>query len=182
MNKTILIILSFVVVIFGAFVLWYFLSENNKPAQEITTSVKLPIAQQNPVSTSDSGPTQEQLLSLTAADGGTMNVLNFLNDTETIADPVNSGYYDFGYSATSTPPFMITYIAATQYFNIELLQEPIGRARKLAEQYLMQHLGISSVDLCRLKYTISAPTSVSSFYGGASLGFSFCPGATKLPE
>lgn len=182
MNKTLLIILSLVAVILGVLMLWYFFSRTVGPVQEAPTNVGLPIAPQNAGSTSSSKLIQKQQLSLAVTSGGSITVLNFLDDPEIVADPVNSGYYDLGYSTTNTPPFMITYIATTQYFNIELLQEPIGQTREFAQQYLEQHLGISESDLCRLRYTVSAPSNVSSLYGGASLGFSFCPGATVLPK
>ncbi len=181
MNKIFFIILLFAGIVLGVLLLWYFFLRIGEPAQEVPTNVGLPIAPQYAVPASDSKPIQGQQLTLVAPNGGTVTVLNFLDDPETVADPNNSGYYNMGYSV-GTSPYLITYIASTQYFNIVLLQEPIGQTRELAEQYLKQHLGISNSDLCRLNYTIGAPTFVSGFYGGASLGFSFCLGATKLPE
>jgi len=46
---------------------------------------------------------------------------------------------------------------------------------------LLQQLGISEQDACRLRYSVSVPFSVNPLYSGKNLGFSFCPGATPLP-
>lgn len=182
--NTRLIVLLFAIAAISVSAFLYFFFRSGQPVQEVQTNTGFPIAGQNVNPALDTGvvASTTQKMSLPTTGGGSVAVENFLNDPETVADPVNSGYYDLGYSTTNTPPFMITYIATTQYFNIELLQEPIGQTRELAQQYLEQHLGISSADLCKLNYTISAPTSVSILYGGASLGFSFCPGATTLPK
>jgi hypothetical protein len=122
------------------------------------------------------------LLVLTAVDGAKIETRNFLDDPDTWADPVNEGYYQLGFSNATDPEFIVTYIESTQYFNIALLKEPLGEVRKHAEQFFLQRLGVSTRDACRLAYTISTNSRVSTLYGGTSLGFSFCPGATKLPE
>lgn len=181
-TRLIVIILGIIIVGTGA--TWYFFFRSGQPVQPtqgVSNGSALPIAGQNNNQILNTGvTTPTQTLALQTTDGGAVAVNNFLKDPNTVADPINSGYYDLG-SATNTPSFMVTYIASTQYFNIELLQEPIGQSRELAQLYLERVLGISEIDLCRIHYTVSAPSSVSSLYGGASLGFSFCPGATKLP-
>ena len=183
-TRLIILILSIIVIGTGA-VLYFFSrgGQSSQLTQEVPTGGGLPVAGQNTNPISGTGiavPTQQ--LAVSTLDGGVVVTNNFLKDPGIVADPVNSGYYDLGYSATNTPPFMITYISSTQYFNIELLQEPIGQVRELAQRYLEQLLGISENDLCRINYTVSAPSSISSIYGGASLGFSFCPGAAILPK
>ena len=104
---------------------------------------------------------------------------------------INAGYYYLGYhmkegfpdpTASDNPPYVISYIDSTQYFNIALLQEPIGSVREEAQQYLMQHLGISQDQMCRLNYMVSVPDRVNSQFSSKNLGFSFCPGATVLPK
>lgn len=117
----------------------------------------------------------------------TLGVREFLKDPETKSDPNNPGHYFLGNYIDPTidqppgVPYVIEYIEKTKYFSIALLQEPIGSARQAAEQYLMQHLGISEAQMCSLRYMVSTPISVNSTYAGTSLGFSFCPGATELP-
>lgn len=125
------------------------------------------------------------------AGGKAISTTNFIADPATVKDPINAGYYYLGYhvnegvpdpTATDNPPYVIEYIAETNYFNIALLQEPIGEQRLAAEQYLMARLGITPDQMCRLDYMVSVPDRINSYYSGKNLGFSFCPGATALPQ
>jgi hypothetical protein len=134
--------------------------------------------------------TPQGTATVATANGGFVTVKNFLNDPAAGAYSI-PGYYYLGYHiipskgagepATTTPPYLIVYLATTQYFNIELLHEPIEVTRKDAEQYLLTHLGISESQMCDLNYTVSLPWTVNATYAGYSLGFSFCPGSVKLP-
>lgn len=128
---------------------------------------------------------------LLAAPGGSIQTSNFLSDPATVQDPIAPGYFYLGYhpydgssdpAAVKNPPYLIEYINATQYFNIALLQEPIGSTRSEMEQYLMAHLGITQDQACRLNYMVSVPNRVNSAFSGRNLGFSFCPGAAVLPQ
>lgn len=132
----------------------------------------------------------EAILSIAGANNIFIQVTNFLKDPATFKDPINPGIYYLGYhvyegvldaTATDNPPYIIEYISATQYFNIVLLQEPIGSVRAAAEQYLIAQLGITQAQMCQLNYTLGTPNRVNSQYAGTDLGFSFCPGATVLP-
>ncbi|MES2202858.1 MAG: hypothetical protein V4474_00815 [Patescibacteria group bacterium] len=120
-------------------------------------------------------------------DTGTSLRKDILKDPQTKEDSNNKGHYFVGnyinpaVNTSPTVPYVIEYIAATDYFNIALMQEPLGSARMQAEQYLMQHLGITQTEMCHLKYMVTTPAWVSTAYANTSLGFSFCPGATKLP-
>jgi len=195
MNKPriVLLVLALVLIVVG--VALYFLlpsspSEPVAPAGDIT----LPVAGLNTDPVSGAGTSisaARKTIILATAGGGTVEVYDFLQDTETVADTINQGYYSLGRSpqgvdATSTIGvsirYNIVYIAATQYFNIELLQEPLGAVREEAQQYLLSHLGIREEQLCLLSYMVSVPYSVNSPFSSRSLGFSFCPGATTLPK
>lgn len=119
----------------------------------------------------------------------TNTIKDFINDPATVQDPINAGQYYLGYhfnegildaTATDSPPYVIDYFSATNYFNIVLFQEPIREVRLQAEQYLMAKLGISQDQMCQLKYTVTVPIRVSQIYAGTNLGFSFCPGSTPL--
>jgi len=134
-------------------------------------------------------PPLENTMSITAQNGGTILTKEFLRDPVTKSDPINPGHYYVGYNnledisgagSSAAPPYVIEYIERTHYFNVALLQEPVATVRQEAEQYLMGRLGINQTDMCRLKYTVSVPYSVSPFYAGTSLGWSFCPGAVQL--
>lgn len=120
---------------------------------------------------------------------GALRVRNFLADEETVADPVNKGYYYLGNhfpfdgdfaSTTLSVPYTITYIESTQYFNISLFAEPISKSRMEAEKYLLDHVGITKEQMCILNYMVSVPNFVSPLFAGDSLGFSFCPGAIEI--
>lgn len=196
MNKTLLISIG-VMIFAGLIVLAYWLT-NPKSQAPATNSQNgqntLPVA--NSVGNTTAVDTSTNLtsgtiLSLPAVDGGTIQVNNFINDPTTAKDPINQGYYYLGYhvnegisdpTATDNPPYIIEYISTTQYFNIALLQEPIGQVREEMQQYLMAHLGISQDQMCRLNYMVSVPERINSQFAGKNLGFSFCPGATVLPQ
>ncbi len=138
--------------------------------------------------TSTGGPA-ESSITLTAYDGGAVTVRDFKKDSDVLPNQINKGYYTLGYQPTEatttsgapTSPYLVTYVDTTQYFNITLLQEPLKATRAAAEQYLGAKLGLPQVEMCRLKYMLSVPASVSEFYTGQNLGFSFCPGAVLLP-
>lgn len=142
--------------------------------QNVTTFLPIQVATTSVVNTS-SGPAQAS---------------SFINDPTTYKDPVNPGYYYLDYQANSdasttvpnSRPYMIEYISATQFFNIELLQEPIGSVRQAAEQYLMSRLSLSESQMCQLNYSIGTTNHTNSQYAGKNLGFSFCPGAVTLPK
>lgn len=196
MNK--LLIVSIGIIIFAGLIALAFWLTNSKSQIPATDSPNgqntLPVANSvgntTAVDTSTNF-TSGTILSLPAVDGGTIQVNNFINDPTTAKDPINQGYYYLGYhvnegipdpTATDNPPYIIEYISATQYFNVALLQEPIGPVREEAQQYLMAHLGIGQDQMCRLNYMVSVPDRVNSQFSGKNLGFSFCPGATVLPK
>ena len=187
------------IIIIAIVFLLFFGSGNSTPSNNSTNGqVELPITNSveqtvttQPTTSSTNISTSGTTVSVATAGGGTIQTKNFIKDSTTAKDPINSGYYYLGYhvnegvadtTATSTPPYIIEYIATTQYFNIALLQEPIGPVRVEAEKYLMAHLGISENQMCQLNYMLSVPDSVNSQYSGINLGFSFCPGATVLPN
>lgn len=78
-------------------------------------------------------------------------------------------------------PYLITYTQSTSYFNITLLQEPIGTTRLAAEEELQRELGIDQKAMCNLNYTVAVPWSVNQVYSGMDLGFSFCSDGVRLP-
>ncbi len=191
-TRLIILFFAIAVIVIGALYYLFFIKTTQLSQQETNSSTELPIAGRTttPSQSSNVGTTS-QTLALIASDGGIVNVKNFLNDAETEADPINNGFYVLGYPleklstdsiGSTSVPYLITYTVSTQYFNVELLQEPLGQSRELAQNYLQQHLGITEKDMCRLGYTLGAPNEVSQLYGGASLGFGFCPGAVKLPR
>ncbi len=137
--------------------------------------------------TSSTGTDDEKRIALTTQSGEIIRVRNFLEAPATVPDTSNLGYYFLGNtfsttpeSGVSSPAYVISYIAETQYFNITLLTEPLARARISAEGYLMTYLGISAEEMCKLSYMVSTPHYVNEYYTGSSLGFSFCSGSIPL--
>ncbi|HEY5581415.1 MAG TPA: hypothetical protein VIK56_09655 [Rhodoferax sp.] len=123
-------------------------------------------------------------------DGGTIQTKDFLHNGITIPDWNNRGYWLLsgtkGYCAPNqkciarTTAYAISYIEQTGYFGIDLLKQPIGKARREAEQFLLRILGVTPNELCRLDYQLSTNWRVDQKYAGVDLSFSFCPGATPL--
>lgn len=183
--KKIAIILIVILVLFaGAWLVgMLFFSGSPAPSNNQTEPISLPTAQN---STAQVTSNAIGVLNLPSTNGGSIQVNDFLSKAETYPDPVNEGYFSLGYpinqtTASTTQPYAVMYIAATQFFTIELLQEPLGGTRNQAELFLEQYLGLTRSDLCRLNYTLSVSLAVSQSYAGKNLGFSFCPGAIKLP-
>lgn len=138
-----------------------------------------------------SGTVQQGTLLIATQSGTRITTNDFLSAAATVKDPINTGNYFLGYhqsegmpdeTATSNPPYVIEYSADSQFFNIKILQEPLGAVRSEAEQYLMESLNIPQVQLCQLNYMVSVPYWVNTVYAGKNLGFSFCQGATPLPN
>lgn len=127
------------------------------------------------------------------SDGSSIAVQNFVDNGTTIEDSANPGNYylaggngvctDDGNCIEGAPAtdFAIVYFSEDNSFILSLTQEPLGDARRHAEQFLMQTLGISQASMCALNYYLSTDGYVSMQYAGTNLGFSFCEGATQLP-
>ena len=133
-------------------------------------------------------------MTITDFEGGSLVTNDFVNNGTTIPDAANQGRYllagDLGYCLTNEAAckaggitdFNIFYDSADQSFAVALLVEPIGRTRLVMETFLARTLGVSQPDMCRLNYYIGVTSDINSFFAGKNLGFSFCQGATKLPE
>ena len=127
------------------------------------------------------------------ADGTTpITVNDFIHNGTTIEDPQNPGMYylagSVGFCENGTCPhgfenkdFIITYDSSTEFFTIDLRDEPLGRVRQEAEQFLMKTLGIQGNTFCAINYYLGTDVDVNEQYAGTNLGFSFCPHATALP-
>lgn len=125
---------------------------------------------------------------------GTITMNDFLHNGMTEADPLNEGLYFVagspGYCIPEGPcphgapatEYVIVYDSKRQFFTITLLAEPLGQARARAEQFLLNSLGVSESQLCALNYYAGILNGLNDRYGDRNLGFSFCPGATVLPE
>ncbi len=182
MKKYLTIILIFLAMLIILLIAIFFLFQNKQaPVGTNPSGVNFPSG--GLASTSQSG--SSGLMNVSDPNSNPIVVNNFIADKTTVTDPVNKGYYYLGYNTfngETNIPYMIQYIADTKYFNIELLQEPLGTIRVEAENDLMKRLGITQTQMCQLNYTVSTPDSVNSVYASENLGFSFCPGAVQLPS
>lgn len=133
---------------------------------------------------SASATTTAASLTVAATTGGSIVVNDFTKDPKTVtsADIPDHYFISGGINAyTDNSPYSIYYVDTDQSFNITILQEPIGDNRMAAEQELMQKLGITQLEMCRLRYYVSVPQDVNAVYAAkGNLGFSFCPGAAQL--
>ncbi|MEJ0053390.1 MAG: hypothetical protein WDN10_01505 [bacterium] len=128
--------------------------------------------------------TSSDLLPVILNDGSTVQVPDFTKSNQPDWAGPAAGYQVAG---SVTSDFVITYILpdpTTQrpQFLITLLAEPLGSVRLAAEQALRTALELSDTQLCALDTVVSAGPGVNDAYAGKSLGLSFCPGATKLPN
>lgn len=139
------------------------------------------------------GGALSQTMTLTSRSGEPIVVQDFINNGVTERDTINPSQYNLAgknalcelesdcYSGAASDTFDIVYFSEEDAFAIGLTAEPLGAARISAEQFLMKTLGVSQDELCMLDYFVTTDVDVSEQYAGADLGFSFCPGAVKLP-
>ena len=78
-------------------------------------------------------------------------------------------------------PYVIEFVDSDQSFTVALMREPLSATRRQAESDLMQKLGITTQEMCGLRYVVLVSFDVNEGYAGRNLGFSFCPGAVRLP-
>lgn len=185
--KRIAIILSVLLVI-GVIGLLAYLMLRPEPEPEAPGTTSFPSA-----GTGGQGGQITQLITVPARSGEPIAVNDFITNGVTEQDPINpSQYYLAGknalcelesdcYSGAPADDFDVVYFSDEEAFAIGLTAEPLGQARRNAEQFLMQALGISEEEMCALNYFLTTDQGVSEQYAGADLAFSFCPGAVPLP-
>ncbi|MDB5237357.1 MAG: hypothetical protein JWL88_459 [Parcubacteria group bacterium] len=115
--------------------------------------------------------------------GDSLVVKDFTKDSTVIKDPYVAGQYDIagGADVNASTPYQIFYNTQDDYFGITLFKEPLGQNRMSAEQKLLNTLGVSQDALCKISYVVAPGPGINDLYAGKNLGFSFCPGAVKLP-
>ena len=182
----------------GAIVLgtiWYFLATPTSAPQQPTqqSSTTLPVS--GSVFPASTTTQSSGTIALPTADGSaTVTTADFIHNGTTIPDKANAGQYllagNLGYcpsnpqqcQAAPANDFTVYYNSSQHSFTVALTQEPIGQARLDAQQFLLAALGISAQQICSLNYYVGTTYWVNSRYDDRNLGFSFCPGATALPQ
>lgn len=163
-------------------------------ASTTQTTPGLPVADSVPGETPGAVGTSSATITFTNRSSDVIVVKDFIHNGETIADTVNPGSHvlagTLGYCLADgtcpagypTTKFSVSYNAETHFFTVVLLEEPLGTTRLEAEQFLIDRLGVTTQTLCAVDYSVGTPYWVNEGYAGKNLGFSFCPGATKLPH
>ncbi len=183
--KNLFIAVAVIVVLAGGYFLYAYFSKSAP-----TTTIDNPTT--FPISGDDTTP-PENTFDVETYAGTTVPAKDFIANGETVADIENPGSYvlagTVGYclpdgscpAGAPVTEYHISYNKNTDFFNVILLSEPLGDARKAAEEFLKSRLGLSAPALCTLRYFVGTPYWVNEQFDNKNLGFSFCPGATKLP-
>lgn len=180
--KTILITLGLILATVLVALAYFFLSRTEglpPPEPPDTTN---PFGQSpgtTPGTVATTTPGEHAILELTARDGTVVPVPDFTQENQPANASADNGYQIAG-SAMGT--FQILFFPKDSGILISLFSEPIGPVRLEAEDALRSALGLTNQELCRLKHDVRTSISVNEAYAGRSLGFSFCPGATVLPN
>lgn len=185
-KKSIILVSTVLVLVFGALFVYMSMRKTPVPVNTNSPTNSFPVSSStNPIN-QDPVNTDDGTLSIMTSTGE-IKTRNFVREPETVKDPVNKdtyylgNHYPFdGSQSQQSPEYIIMYIPSTQYFNVSLLSEPIATSRIHAEEYLLEHLGVSKQELCRLNYMVSVPYFVNEFYTSQDLRFSFCPGSVSL--
>ncbi len=196
MNKVTIIFLGLLIAIVLVIGYWFFFtktdSDTNKPTPQDQGGVENPLFPSLPPVKLGTGTSSPQTVTVASQSGDPLMVKDFINNGETTPDVVNPGYYvlagSIGYclgdgrcpSGASTTDFKITYNSASQFFNIVIFTEPIGKVRSIAEYFLLDRLGLTQQELCTLRYSVGVPYRVSPINAGKNIGFSFCPGSIQF--
>lgn len=145
-------------------VIWLFFSYSG-PSTKPPEEVKNPFPISATTTTTASVP-QGEGLSLPGR-SGLVETKNFYKSATEIT-PQNDALI------TDDPEFQILYYTADSSFFITLLKTPLEATRQKAETELLNKLGISKEDACRLRVAVGAPYWVDEVRGGEELGLSFC--------
>ena len=76
--------------------------------------------------------------------------------------------------------FQTFYFPKDDSITISLQNENLRLARTLAEEALLERLGLPKEELCDLPILVTTPAFVSEEYSGINLGLSFCPNSVPL--
>jgi hypothetical protein len=186
-NKT-FILLGTVFFILVVAIGLYLFSQRKTPASEAPVENNFLQA-----STSATRAAQKTLTIATKNGNDVLIVKDFIHNGETILDIENPDTYilagSLGYClADGTCPagakseyMNVTYNQTDQSFAISLLQEPLGNARKIAQEFLMSRLGITKLDTCALRAFVGTPYTTNENYSDTSVGFDGCSDAIPLP-
>jgi len=184
MKKKIIIainILIFVALI-GGFIFWKMNQKETIPPVNTTTTPTFPISGNTtppkPVTGGQTNTTiPAGMIKITTKDGGSILMKDFYQSPYTkILDPQNDA------SIKESIDYNIEFQPAIPRFFIGLQGNDLYTARENAEQGLLDKLGITKDDACRIKVTLGVAFSVNEKASGVNYGLSFCPDGKPLPK
>ncbi len=166
------IILISAIVVFGLAVVvaafYYLGSAPSGPSSNGSTST-FPISQTStpPIAPPPAAGSSSGIFNITTPEG-VVTVKNFYQSAVLVTASGSQAL------VARTPGYDISYYQPDNSFAISISQKPVMTARAQAEAALLEQLGISQADACKLKVTVGVPISVDPQYAGMDLGLSFC--------
>ena len=189
MDKKTIIIINIIVLIAIIFGFMYFYGKTSQkkavPTQNNTTEPTqvVPINGNkitptvNQTQTQNSSSTPEGILKITGKDGESVLVNDFYKSPYTqVFDPQNDA------TIKESTDYSIEYQPNFQAFYINLNGNDLYISRTNAEQGLLDKLGISKDDACKLNVNLGVVYSVNPRASGVEYGLSFCPDGIPLPK
>ena len=174
MKKLIIIVFAIVVVILIAFGVFYLVQKNaanNTPTS--TTGTLPPVSTSTPTSSTNLVIPTSTTITLGTSQGSVI-VKNFYQSAGYITQDQQT------VSVKETADYVIAYNVSDSSFAIALLSIPLEAARQAAESALLNALGVSKQDACKLTVYEGVPASISDQYVGESFPLSFCGGPSTL--
>ncbi len=189
MNKkpiAILIIVLCLVTALGTVTWFLFVRQSGTPAD-----TQPPVTFPNASTTIPGASSGTSVVAIYGTDGSVITVPDFLSEkpSQQVSEDADDTQYDLTPYPEYVPgepypthPFDAAFNTKNSEFLVTLNQEPIGEARQQAESFLREELALSNDQLCGLNSLVIVPYEVNPQYAAVNLGFSFCPGAVKLPR
>jgi hypothetical protein len=187
-NSILMVVGAIVLLIVAAGILAFlFLRPENEPAPPQNTGG-------NPFGFSTTGTepsTGAAVRTIYSRQGEPVSVPDFTEGKE--SQQIGASESDVQFDLTPYPPYNpdvpypthaydVQFNQANSEFVVTLNEEPLGSARRAAETFLRNILGLTDTEFCALNIVVGVPYSVNeslSYY--QNLGLSFCPQAYPLP-
>lgn len=128
----------------------------------------------------DSKDSKSAVVSVGSATGDTkINIKNPAQSTN-FADIGDGVYVSDERQLGSANGYSFTYFADDDSFAIDVSGKPVALYREKASRYLLESLGISESEACKLRVYVGVSYSIDSSLSGKNLGLSFCPDSVEL--
>ena len=131
-------------------------------------------------------PPQGSTIPVRTRSGNTVPVRDFRSDPLVASfndhnnDPRYIYYILRDTDSPATASYEIQYTSSDGGIIVSLRKEPLRNTRLVAEESLVQHLGVSREKLCDLAISVVVARDVNEFHAGRQLGVSSCQGSQSL--